>query len=94
VNSRIGILDKEALQKEVIMNKFFLIFSMTGLLSSCNMVNETISAMQNNRDAIEMSTQAIQENAQAVEEANRAIQENKRQLDAINETLKKANASA
>lgn len=69
------------------------IFLIGTLLSSCGTINETMRALECNRQAIDMSTAAIDENRQAVEEANRAIAENKRQLDAINETLKKAGES-
>lgn len=60
------------------------------MASGCGMLNETFRAMEDNRQAIDMSTMAICENAQAVEEASRSIEENRRQLDAINATLKKA----
>lgn len=59
-------------------------------LTGCGMINQTMWALQNNHDAIEMSTYAIQENAQAVQEANRAIEENRKYLDEINQALKKA----
>lgn len=58
-------------------------------LSGCSMINDTMSALENNRMAVDMSTAAIQENIQAIEEANRGIAENRRQLEAINATLKK-----
>ena len=80
------------------MQKFILLCPLLlMILSGCNvknMVNETIYAMQANRQAIEMSTYAIEENAQAVQDVNQAIEENKRQLEAINATLKHVNESS
>jgi hypothetical protein len=68
---------------------FLLLLIIGASFTSC----DTMKAMQNNRQAIECSTQAICENIQAIQDANRAIEENKRQLDAINETLKGAAGS-
>lgn len=59
-------------------------------LAGCSKINDTMAALECNRQAIEMSTQAICENAAAIEEANRGIAENRRQLEEINKTLKKA----
>jgi methyl-accepting chemotaxis protein len=76
------------------MKKNLLFVSTIGItLSSCTMINETINALEYNRQAVEDSTRAIEENRQAIEQANRGIEENRRQLDAINSTLKKANES-
>jgi methyl-accepting chemotaxis protein len=58
-------------------------------LSSCG-IQETFRAMEENRQAIEMSTNAINENIQAIQEANRGIAENRRQLEEINKALQKA----
>lgn len=69
------------------MKKTLLFIPLLGLFTGCNTVNETLWAMQANREAIDYSTQAIEENRQAVEAANRSIAENKRQLEAINKTL-------
>lgn len=59
-------------------------------LCSCGSIQETFRAMEENRQAIEMSTNAINENVQAIQEANRGIAENRRQLEEINKTLQKA----
>lgn len=59
------------------------------LLSSCGM-QETFRAMEENRQAIEMSTWVINENARAIQEANKGIAENRRQLEEITKTLEKA----
>lgn len=76
------------------MKKTLFLIPLLGLsLSSCNMINETMSALECNRQAVEMSTWAIQENIQAIQEANRGIDENRRQLEAINKALKKAASS-
>ncbi len=76
------------------MKKQLFLIVLSGLaLSSCSMVNETMGALERNRDAIDMSTQAISENRQAIEEANRGIEENRRQLEAINQTLDKVSKS-
>lgn len=76
------------------MKKELLLLPLIGMfLSGCNMINETMYALERNRQAVDMSTQAIYENAQAIEEANVKIEENRRQLEAINKTLKKAGES-
>lgn len=67
------------------MNKFLLLVPLLGMgLTSC----DTMRAMQNNRQAIDCSTQAICENIRAIEEANQAIEENRIELERINESLK------
>lgn len=76
------------------MKKFmYLLPAIVIFLPSCNTINQTMDALEQNRQAVEMSTQAINENVEAVEAANRSIEENRRQLDAINATLKKAGES-
>ena len=76
------------------MKKQLLLIPLISIsLSSCNTINETMNAMQRNREAIDTSTCVIMENSQAIEEANKGIEENRRQLDAINKTLKKASES-
>jgi len=55
-------------------------------LSGCAVQN-TMRAMECNKQAVEMSTQAICENIRAIEEANEKIAENRRHLEAINEHL-------
>jgi hypothetical protein len=59
-------------------------------LPSCTMVNETMAALERNREAVEYSTMTINENRCAIEESSRAIAENRRQLEEINKTLEKA----
>lgn len=77
------------------MKKQLLLIPIMGtLLTSCGIVNETMSALQRNREAIDMSTYAIEENRQAIEQSNSGIEENRRQLDAINKTLKKVGEAA
>lgn len=76
------------------MKKQLLLIPLAGMsLTSCSMINETMCALQRNKEAIDMSTCAIEENRQAIEEANQSIEENRRQLEAINKTLKKAGES-
>lgn len=76
------------------MKKMLFLIPMMGLcLSSCNMISDTISSLENNRQAVDMSTWAIEENIQAIQQANQGIEENRRQLQAINQVLKKAAAS-
>lgn len=73
------------------MHKLLTFVLLTGAtLTSCGTINETMYAIQRNREAIDMSTCAINENAQAVQEATRGIEENRRQLEEINKALKKA----
>lgn len=73
------------------MKRLLFLMPLVGMsLSSCSIVNETMSSLEANRQAIDMSTYAIQENRQAIEDANRGIAENRRQLDEINKTLRKA----
>ena len=72
------------------MKQMLILIPVLGLATGCSMINETLSALENNRQAVEMSTQAINENIAAIQEANRGIAENRRQLEAINATLKKA----
>ncbi len=77
------------------MKKHYLLLSLMGLtLPGCSMIDDSISALQRNREAIEMSTYAISENVQAVQDANRGIEENRRQLEAINKTLHEASQSS
>jgi hypothetical protein len=70
------------------MKKFLCLIPLLSL-TSCGTINETMQAMEANKQAIDMSTNAIEENRQAISEANRSIEENRRQLEAINKTLKK-----
>lgn len=73
------------------MKKHLLLIPLMGIsLSSCNTINESMRALEENRQAVELSTWAIQENIQAIDDANRSIEENRRQLDEINKTLQKA----
>ena len=73
------------------MKNLLLLIPVLGIaLSSCGQINESMRALEDNRIAIDMSTDAIDENRQAIEEANKGIAENRRQLDEINKTLKKA----
>lgn len=73
---------------EVRMKKMLLLFPLLGAALSGCAVNQTLRAMECNRQAIDMSTQAICENVQAIEEANRKIDENRRELEQINQALK------
>ncbi len=76
------------------MKPFLFFIPLLGVaLSSCSMVNESMQALQNNRDAIDMSTCAIDANTQAIEEANRGIEVNRQKLEQINNTLKKVEKS-
>ncbi len=58
-------------------------------LTSCSMIQETMAALECNRQAIDRSTCVIEENIQAINQANASIAENRRQLDAINAVLRK-----
>lgn len=69
------------------MKSLFLAVPALGLLLSGCVIDESISLMEQNRQAIECSTQAICENVRAIEEANAKIEENRRQLERINQTL-------
>lgn len=71
--------------------KKLLFVTFAGLtLTSCGTINETMWALQNNREAVDRSTMTVDENRRAIEEANRGIEENRRKLEAINRTLQKA----
>jgi methyl-accepting chemotaxis protein len=63
------------------------------LLGSCGAINQTMQALEENRQAVEQSTAAIEENKQAIQDANRFIAENRQEIEAINRTLKKASES-
>ncbi len=72
-----------------IMVQRLILFLLTGAsVTGCATLNETMRAMECNKQAIDMSTCVIMENARAIEETNAKIEENKRQLEAINEALK------
>lgn len=72
------------------MKKYLILIPLAGLaLSGCRMVNESMVALENNRQFIDANTEAINQNTQAIEEANRQIEENRRQLEGVNSTLKK-----
>ena len=76
------------------MKKFVFLIPAAGiLLSGCQLINDTMNGLDNNRQQIEWSTQAINENADAIEQANQTISENRRQLDAINAVLDKVSKS-
>jgi methyl-accepting chemotaxis protein len=76
------------------MKKLLLFLPLvTVALQGCSTINETLDALQRNREAIDRSTQVIDENREAIEAANRGIDENRRQLEEINKTLKKAGES-
>jgi predicted ribosome quality control (RQC) complex YloA/Tae2 family protein len=76
------------------MKRQLFIIAAAGVgLSSCAKIHESMQALEDNRQAIDISTQVIYENAQAIEEANRSIAENRRQLEEINKALKKASES-
>lgn len=76
------------------MKKTFLLTPiLVAIVSGCGGMQETFRALEENREAIDCSTEAILENQRAVQEANRSIAENRRQLDAINKSLKKASES-
>jgi methyl-accepting chemotaxis protein len=77
------------------MKKKFLFVPFYGALffTGCNSINQTMSSLEANRQAIEYSTAIIYENAQAIEEANKGIIENRKKLEKINETLEKASKS-
>lgn len=82
------------LKRYIYMKRQLFMIAVFGIgMSSCSKINETMDALEYNRQAIDMSTQAINENAQAIAEANRSIAENRRQIEEINKSLKKANAS-
>ncbi len=69
------------------MKKLFLLIPAIGACLSGCAVQQTMRALECNRQAVEMSTQSICENVRAIEEANLKIEENRRQLEAINEAL-------
>lgn len=72
------------------MKKKVILFSLVGLsLTGCSTIDESMRAMEANRQAIDYSTCVINQNTQAIEQDNAAIAENRRQLQAINETLGK-----
>lgn len=76
------------------MKKQLFLIIMSGLgLGSCTKIDETMRILEENRIAIECSTQAIYENAQAIEQANNSIQENRQKIEEINVALKKASES-
>lgn len=63
-------------------------------LTSCGKIDETMQILEENRQAVQMSTYVIQENIRAIEEANQGIAENRRQLEEINNTLRKAHEAS
>lgn len=72
------------------MKTYLILIPLAGLaLSSCRMINDSMVALEYNRQQIDDNTQAIYQNTQAVAEANRQIEENRRQLDGVNNTLRK-----
>jgi len=72
------------------IEKLALIALASTCLVGCAKINQSMQALECNRQAIDNSTQVICENIQAIQQANMSIAENKRQLDAINITLKQA----
>lgn len=62
-------------------------------LTSCSSINQTFEALQNNRMAIEYSTNVINENAQAIQRATVSIENNRQELEKINQTLNEASKS-
>jgi starvation-inducible outer membrane lipoprotein len=80
--------------KGIHMKKLMFFIPVFGLaLSGCSTINATMRGLEENQQAIDMSTDSINANTQAVENANRDIAENRRKLEAINQTLKNAGAS-
>lgn len=67
----------------------FLLGASALALSGCSQMDESMRAMEANRQAIEWSTCVIYENAQAIEQVNRSLEENRNQMNAINQTLEK-----
>lgn len=63
-------------------------------LTGCSQMDESLRAMEANRQAIEWSTCVINENAQAIEQVNHSLEENRRQMNAINQTLEKIKAES
>jgi hypothetical protein len=71
------------------MKKLLLVPLFGMALSSCNIIDDNISALEYNQEQIQASTVAIRENAQAVSAANVGIDQNRRELEQINQTLEK-----
>ena len=71
----------------------FVLIALGCSLSSCSKIYETMDTLENNRMAVDVSTQTIMENTRAIEDSNRTIEENRRQLEKINAALKKAGES-
>jgi hypothetical protein len=88
-------MKKEYLTKVKKMKKHaFICLPIMGLLlGGCGAINQTMRALEENRQAIEQSTTAIEENKQAIQDANRFIAENRQEIEVINRTLKKASES-
>lgn len=80
----------QLLRGKTMKNEMILIVLASLSLASCGKINESMQALECNRQAIDMSTQVIYQNVQAVQEANQSIDENRRRLDEINNTLKQA----
>lgn len=75
----------------IFMKKLFLILPLAVLtFTSCGKINETMDALESNRQAIDASTCTINENIAAIENANRGIEANTKALAEINKSLEKA----
>jgi methyl-accepting chemotaxis protein len=72
------------------MKQLFTIAAVGLGLTSCSGINQTMQSLEENRAAIDYSTQVVYENVQAIQEANRAVQENRRELEQINQQLRQA----
>lgn len=75
------------------MRKLLLILLAAGSLTSCNLIDDNIAALEYNQSQVQASTAAIEENTQAIERANQRIMENRQQLESINGVLEKISKS-
>lgn len=57
------------------------------LFSGCSGIQETFRALEENRQAVNASTQAIWDNQMAVQEANRSIAANRQAIDASSQAI-------
>src|SRR5687768_12555129 len=83
--------DKHQVESNMTKHLFFIPLIGFGIMvSGCSKINETFQTLEENRQAVDMSTYAIQENIQAIHEANISIDRNRRQVEETTKALKKA----
>lgn len=66
-----------------------LIPTLLTIVTSCGavqMLDDTTDAINQNREAVEMSTQVIYQNANTIQGSNRAIDENRRRLEELSKS--------